>query len=102
MVVDHRVCRHLIETAAEPLLEVAYCTQKAAGVHLGLYLSRRIVEAHGGELYVDWRPGEGNELAQRSSKALEIDLPSVRPQAPPHHVYYYVIVSIADACGQKK
>jgi signal transduction histidine kinase len=30
--------------------------QKAAGVHVGLYLSRRIGEAHGGELYVDSPP----------------------------------------------
>jgi light-regulated signal transduction histidine kinase (bacteriophytochrome) len=66
--------------------------QKAAGVHLGLYQSRRIVKAHGGELYVDSPPGEGNELAQRPSNALEIDPPSVRSQAPPHHLYYYVIL----------
>ena len=45
--------------------------QKAAAVHLGLYLSRRIVEAHGGELYVDSPPGEGNELTQRPSNELQ-------------------------------
>jgi K+-sensing histidine kinase KdpD len=66
--------------------------QKAAGVHLGLYLSRRIVEAHGGELYADSQPGEGNELAQRPSNALELEPASVQSQAPPHPLYYYVIL----------
>ncbi len=34
--------------------------QKVAGVGLGLYLSRRIVQAHGGELTLDSTPGEGS------------------------------------------
>ena len=34
--------------------------RKVAGVGLGLYLSRRIVQAHGGNLTVDSTPGEGS------------------------------------------
>lgn len=34
--------------------------RKVAGAGLGLYLSRRIVQAHGSELTVDTKPGEGS------------------------------------------
>jgi signal transduction histidine kinase len=34
--------------------------QKAAGLGLGLYLSRRILRAHGSDLAVDARPGGGS------------------------------------------
>lgn len=36
---------------------------KTAGMGLGLYLSRRIVRAHGGELTADSTPGEGSVFA---------------------------------------
>lgn len=34
--------------------------RKVAGVGLGLYLSRRVVQAHGSDLTVDSKPGEGS------------------------------------------
>lgn len=37
--------------------------QKVAGVGLGLYLSRRIVQAHGADLTVTSKPGEGSIFA---------------------------------------
>ncbi len=37
--------------------------KKVPGVGLGLYLSRRIVQAHGSELSVESIPGEGSVFA---------------------------------------
>lgn len=45
--------------------------RKAAGMGLGLYLSRRIVRAHGGELTVDSTPGEGSVFAFKLETAGE-------------------------------
>jgi signal transduction histidine kinase len=39
------------------------CDRKVAGIGLGLYLSRRIVRAHGGELSVDATTGVGAVFA---------------------------------------
>ena len=39
------------------------CGRKVAGLGLGLYLSRRIVQAHGGELSVDATSGTGAVFA---------------------------------------
>jgi signal transduction histidine kinase len=36
-----------------------FASTKKRGLGLGLYQCRRIVEAHGGEIRVDSRPGEG-------------------------------------------
>jgi len=52
--------------AAERLFEPFYTT-KEKGMGIGLYLTRRIIEAHGGTIAVRSRPGEGTEF--------RIDLP---------------------------
>ena len=51
---------------AERLFEPFYTT-KEKGMGIGLYLTRRIIEAHGGTIAVRSRPGEGTEF--------RIDLP---------------------------
>jgi signal transduction histidine kinase len=54
--------------------ERAVSTAHYGGLGLGLFIARAIVEAHGGELTVDSRPGEGAKLTAR--------LP-VKPHASP-------------------
>jgi signal transduction histidine kinase len=39
-----------------------YFTTKPSGLGLGLDLTRRIVEAHGGKIVVDSQPGEGTRI----------------------------------------
>jgi signal transduction histidine kinase len=39
-----------------------YFTTKASGLGLGLVLTKKIVDAHGGEIFVDSTPGKGTRL----------------------------------------
>ena len=39
-----------------------YFTTKASGLGLGLVLTKKIVDAHGGEIFVDSTPGEGTRI----------------------------------------
>ena len=56
----------------EPFVRIAGPTS-ARGLGLGLYVSRQLVEAHGGRIAVDSRPGEG--------AAFSVTLP-LQPRAP--------------------
>jgi signal transduction histidine kinase len=46
------------ETDRDKVFE-PYFTTKTSGLGLGLVLTRKIVEAHGGEIVVDSQPGRG-------------------------------------------
>ena len=46
-----------------PQLFTPFFSRKAAGIGLGLCLSRRIVEQHGGQIRVQSRPGEGTTFS---------------------------------------
>ncbi|PJB32559.1 MAG: hypothetical protein CO109_03895, partial [Deltaproteobacteria bacterium CG_4_9_14_3_um_filter_65_9] len=45
-----------------------YFTTKTSGLGLGLFLTKKIVDAHGGEIFVDSTPGKGTRI--------EVALPS--------------------------
>jgi signal transduction histidine kinase len=52
------------EEARHRVFDMHYTT-KTTGTGIGLYLARSIVEAHGGEITVENRPGRGSEFRLR-------------------------------------
>jgi two-component system sensor histidine kinase HupT/HoxJ len=57
---------------AQRIFDPFFTTREAGGgIGLGLYLSRRIVEAHHGAIWVEDRPGGGAEFV--------VELPAVQP-----------------------
>ncbi len=48
-----------------------YFTTKPSGLGLGLVLTKKIVDAHGGEMFVDSTPGKGTRI--------EVALPAAPP-----------------------
>jgi signal transduction histidine kinase len=48
-----------------------YFTTKVSGLGLGLVLTKKIVDAHGGEIFLDSTPGKGTRI--------EVALPAAAP-----------------------
>ena len=67
--------RHLFT----PFRRTGHAREVAPGVGLGLSVARRIVEAHGGRIQVDSRPGAGSTFHVR----LPLDSPSASARQPP-------------------
>jgi signal transduction histidine kinase len=54
-----------IPVEVQPRIFDMHYTTKTTGTGIGLYLARSIVEAHGGEISVENRPGRGSEFRMR-------------------------------------
>ena len=53
------------------------------GLGLGLYISRKIIEAHGGEIGVETAPGQGATFFIRLPRTAEVAKPATPRRAPP-------------------
>src|SRR6185437_15880977 len=63
----------------EEFQQVGDAAQRKAGTGLGLALTRRLVEAHGGSIAVDSRLGEGSRFTVRLPVAVLPDAPPPEP-----------------------
>ncbi|MFI5916359.1 response regulator [Dactylosporangium sp. NPDC051541] len=68
------------ERIFEEFQQLGTATQRKAGTGLGLALTRRLVEAHGGSIGVESTPGEGSRFTVRLPAA---DLPQAGPGTEP-------------------
>jgi len=64
-------------------LFIPFFTTRAYGTGLGLPISRRLVEAHGGELLVRSRPGQGSTFLLRLPLAAQVPAPADPPAGSP-------------------
>jgi signal transduction histidine kinase len=62
-----------------PFRRTGSARERAPGVGLGLSVSRRIIEAHGGRIEVDSQPGHGSTFRIR----LALVSARVHPEEPP-------------------
>ena len=49
--------------ALSHVFDLGFSTKAGRGAGLGLWISRKIVELHGGALQIDSKPGQGTEIS---------------------------------------
>jgi signal transduction histidine kinase len=62
----------------EKMFTLFYSSKGRAGTGLGLFISNKIIEEHGGSILVDSSPGEGSQFIIRMPKILPEDVKTPR------------------------